>query len=218
MWVYSELSKNFNESFSESSKVVKLAALAAVLAHGIPPLTTWSGNQQWPDASHCCHNRMCVNPAHIVFERRDRNLRRYGCRNGAAFLCRCKTKRCIWVRDGRFLACRNDPAKRELVCDADCDLQCFGTFPFLSFSEFAIVIADIALNIIDLDDDADGEARDAHENDAEDEARAMHTSTRRATIRTKLWKTNSSRSLKRTKSCRKIARARRRRFILQVSN
>ena len=93
--------------------------------------TTLGGKQQRPDGSHLCHNRKCVNTTHVIFESRQHNLRRYGCCNGAAHLCRCPTKRCVWVRNGQWLTCRNDPTKRE--CAADCELRCFGMYKFSDF-------------------------------------------------------------------------------------
>ena len=148
-----------------------LAALAAVFAAGLPPLTTFSGKKQRADASHVCHNKMYVNSAHIVFESRERNQRRYGCRNGNARQCQCDKLRCVWVLEGRILPCRNDPTKRE--CNDDCKLRCFGKFDFQNIRFPFSLFAEHALNILDLaenqqvEDDAPLEMPDEDEDDGD---------------------------------------------------
>ena len=124
--------------------------------------TTFGGKQQLPDASHCCHNRYCVNPAHMVFECRTLNQLRYGCRNGNANQCHCHKriqhesdvyakKRCIWVRHGHWLPCQNDENKREHVCEEGCKLDCFGKFFCNRFSYLLFyTFSDVALNKLDM--------------------------------------------------------------------
>jgi hypothetical protein len=78
-------------------------------------------------ASHRCHNDLCCNPAHLIWElmentkekkqlgNRDRN----GCRYGTYDLCPHNPK-CIWTRDFKFLLCRNTPSFFNCQCDCDC--------------------------------------------------------------------------------------------------
>ena len=154
-----------------------------MLKHGIPALTAWGGKQQRPDASHCCHKRYCVNPAHMMFESRTLNQLRYGCRNGNANQCHCHEriqhesdvyakKRCIWVRHGHWLPCRNDENKREHVCEEGCKLDCFGSYVGNRFSYLLFyTFVDDALNILDaleqlaIDDEALAEQSDEEEID-----------------------------------------------------
>ena len=110
-----------------------LAVLATVLSRGKPAKTMLGKTERLLDGSHVCHERLCVNSDHIIFETCKQNNIRFGCRNGAAFLCACPNLRCVWQRDGHFLVCRNDPNKRELVCDEGCELRCFGTFALAYF-------------------------------------------------------------------------------------
>ena len=129
-----------------------------------------SGNkQQQPDASHCCHNRRCVNPAHVVFEGRKLNLRR--CRNGDAFYCKCGIQRCIYVLNGRWLPCRNNPDNRDRTCDEGCEQRCFGKLFFATFLVFICCqFADHALNLVDTDDEFDDADDQANAEQSDDEA------------------------------------------------
>ena len=111
------------------------AALAAVLAHGVPALVTVKNKKsefrkQLPDASHLCKNKLCVSPLHVIFESNQQNQRRDKCNNTNAFACRHPNAKCIFVRLGRFLTCRNDSTREHQVCANGCSLRCFGTFQF----------------------------------------------------------------------------------------
>jgi len=68
------------------------------------------------DASHCCHNDHCVFYRHLIFETKQINELRNCCKNGMYALCGCPKKKCIWVRDGKFLECRNNPDKADTDC------------------------------------------------------------------------------------------------------
>ena len=141
-----------------------LAALAVPLARGRLSSSTVGDQEQRDDASHLCHNKMCVNPANIVFESRKLNINR--CRNSVAFVCECEP-RCIWVLDGRFLPCRNDASKR--VCDDGCELRCFGKLNFIYIRFLFSLFAEHALNKINLAVNQKAEDDDDLASQSEDE-------------------------------------------------
>ena len=70
---------------------------------------------------------------------RKQNQCRECCKNANAFACRCPNAKCIFVRRGRFLTCRNDETRHDQVCEEGCNLRCFGTFQFCrNFSKHII--------------------------------------------------------------------------------
>ena len=82
-----------------------------------------------------------------------KNQRRDHCINGNAFSCRHKDK-CVWVRRGRYLPCRNDSTRHDQVCDKGCDMRCFGTFRFYRFCYTQhCALADFDLDAIAYEDE-----------------------------------------------------------------
>lgn len=73
----------------QRTKKVTIARLLAMPYDGVVP--------KRPSVSHLCHNKRCINPAHLVYEPMDVNLGRGGCVGG--YFCRHVT---ACLRPGRY--------------------------------------------------------------------------------------------------------------------
>jgi len=79
-------------------------------------------------ASHLCHNPLCVFWKHVKFESSEINGKRSCCKNGSASTCECPVDRCVWVRNGEFLECRNIGGKAKCSCGK----KCFGALNLIT--------------------------------------------------------------------------------------
>jgi len=100
---------------------MSVAVVLCVLQFDAPP---YDSKGRIFEASHKCHNGQCMHYRHMMFESRDDNLDR--CKNGAFITCDCNTK-CISVRNGCYLPCRN--VGGDLSGKCHCGRTCFDHHP-----------------------------------------------------------------------------------------